>query len=138
MSWSASTPPCSNSDGGVCLGRLRGSLYQTVTFKPQIRYGVPSGWANYEDTPGNFLLVPPGYDLKGVNAGTSDFIGISPSHATTTGALLEHRWQERSVQIKTLSKRSMIFTVVAGIDPLGCVGAAFRCSRCDRGAGAGL
>lgn len=79
MRWSASAPPCPNSEGGECLGRLHGGLYQTITFQPQITYRVPSGWANYEDTPGNFLLVPPGYDLKGVNAGTSDFIGIYTS-----------------------------------------------------------
>jgi hypothetical protein len=42
---------------------------------------VPEGWANYEDLPGNFLLVPPGNDLLGVNAGTSDSIGIYSSIA---------------------------------------------------------
>ena len=39
-------------------------------------YTVPDGWANYEDTPGNFLLVPPSGTLEGVNAGTSDYIGM--------------------------------------------------------------
>jgi hypothetical protein len=49
----------------------------TVVFTPAISYSAPAaGWFNYEDTPGNFLLVPPRNDLPGVNAGTSDFIGI--------------------------------------------------------------
>jgi len=45
-------------------------------FSPRITYRVPEGWQNFEDTPGNFLLVPPGQNLEGVNAGTSDFIGV--------------------------------------------------------------
>ncbi|MEO8899657.1 MAG: hypothetical protein ABI352_09825 [Candidatus Dormibacter sp.] len=31
--------------------------------------------------PGNFLLVPPGGDLPGVNAGTSDYVGVATSIA---------------------------------------------------------
>jgi len=54
-----------------------GRDYATDIFNPVISYRVPeAGWFNYEDTPGNFLLVPPGSDLPGVNAGTSDFIGV--------------------------------------------------------------
>ncbi len=53
------------------------TAYTTQVFTPQLTYQVPTdGWFNYEDTPGNFLLVPPGDDLPGVNAGTSDFIGV--------------------------------------------------------------
>ena len=37
---------------------------------------MTEGWGNWEDLPGNFLLVPPGEDLRGVNNDTSDFIGI--------------------------------------------------------------
>ncbi len=48
-------------------------------FHPAITYTVPTGWKNYEDTAGNFLLVPPDGDLPGVNGGTSDFIGIYTS-----------------------------------------------------------
>ena len=40
---------------------------------------MTNGWGNYEDTPGNFLLVPPHGHLKGVNRATSDFIGVYTS-----------------------------------------------------------
>src|SRR3954463_5401918 len=74
----ASRPHCPNVEGGACLGALEaGRDYATDIFNPVISYRVPTaGWFNYEDTPGNFLLVPPGSDLPGVNAGTSDFIGV--------------------------------------------------------------
>ena len=78
---SVPSPSCPNSDGGKCLGPLRAGTYSTVEFRPQITYRVPSGWANYEDLPGNFLLVPPEGNLPGVNAGTSDFIVIDASIA---------------------------------------------------------
>jgi hypothetical protein len=78
-STSASTPPsCPNPEGAACLGALNAATsYTTQIFTPQLTYRVTTdGWFNYEDTPGNFLLVPPGDDLPGVNAGTSDFIGV--------------------------------------------------------------
>lgn len=71
-----SPPACPNPDGGSCLGPLQAGTYHTVVFHPQITYAVPAGWGNYEDTPGNFLLVPPGGSLAGVNAGTSDYLGV--------------------------------------------------------------
>lgn len=89
---SASSPldvACPNPEGGLCLGPLRaGTSYTTQVFTPVLTYRVPvPHWRNYEDTPGNFLLVPPGNDLPGVNAGTSDFIGvytsITPSRFTS-------------------------------------------------------
>jgi hypothetical protein len=75
---SSSPPDCPNFEGGLCLGELDpGISYTTKVFTPELTYRVPtSNWFNYEDTPGNFLLVPPGNDLAGVNAGTSDFIGV--------------------------------------------------------------
>ncbi len=75
---SSTTPPprCPNIDGGVCLGPLAAGTYRTGRFHPQITYTVPPGWGNYEDLPGNFLLVPPGGTLEGVNPGTSDYIGV--------------------------------------------------------------
>lgn len=75
---SSTTSPkaCPNPDGGSCLGPLQGGTYHTVVFHPQITYTVSAGWENYEDTPGNFLLVPPGGSLAGVNAGTSDYLGV--------------------------------------------------------------
>jgi hypothetical protein len=67
---------CPNSEGGDCRGRLAAGTYNTVVFAPALTYTVPKGWQNFEDTPGNFLLVPPGQSLHGVNANTSDFIGV--------------------------------------------------------------
>jgi hypothetical protein len=52
---------------------------------------VPAGWDNEEDLPGNFLLLPPGMKLDGVDAGTSDYIGVytqvapDPGCATPSG-----------------------------------------------------
>jgi hypothetical protein len=75
---SVSPPSCPNAEGGECLGPLTaGTAYTTKIFTPQLTYRVSTpGWFNYEDTPGNFLLVPPRNDLPGVNAGTSDFLGV--------------------------------------------------------------
>ncbi len=71
-------PPCPNPEGGSCLGLLRpGKPYRTIKFSPAIMFGVPSeGWRNFADLYDNFLLVPPGNDLQGVNAGTADYIGV--------------------------------------------------------------
>ncbi len=79
---SQSPPPaCPNPHGGQCLGPLAAGTYSTVTFRPTISYTVPAGWGNYEDLPGNFLLIPPGGSLAGVDAGTSDYLGIYSSIA---------------------------------------------------------
>jgi hypothetical protein len=69
-------PACPDSDGGACLGPLAAGTYSTELFVPQLTYTVPAGWANLEDLPGNFMLLPPGGDLEGVNTGTSDYLGI--------------------------------------------------------------
>lgn len=74
-------PHCPNGDGGDCLGRLAAGTYTTVTFHPRLTYTVPAGWSNFEDLPGNFLLVPPGGTLSGVNDNTSDFVGVYASIA---------------------------------------------------------
>ena len=74
-------PPCPNPEGDRCLGKLGAGTYSTVVFRPKLTYTVPAGWFNFEDTPGNFLLVPPSGDLPGVNAGTSDYIGVYTSVA---------------------------------------------------------
>jgi hypothetical protein len=69
--------PCPNPyGGGACLGPLEPGTYETSEFWAPFSYTVPEGWANYEDEPGNFLLVPPGGTLDGVDAGTSDYIGV--------------------------------------------------------------
>lgn len=70
------TPTCPNADGGVCLGPIAAGTYTTVALEPTLTYTVPAGWGNYEDLPGNFFLLPPGEDGAGVNAGTSDYIGV--------------------------------------------------------------
>lgn len=74
---------CPNAEGGGCLGPLEpGVRYTTSRFQPALTYTVPDdGWGNYEDLTGNFLLVPPGNSLNGVNAGTSDFLGVYRSVA---------------------------------------------------------
>ena len=66
---------------GACLGILEAGTYSTSVFEVPLTYTVTDGWGNYEDLPGNFLLVPPGGSLEGVNAGTSDFIGLYYSSA---------------------------------------------------------
>jgi hypothetical protein len=82
---SGSPQRCPHPDGGSCLGPLAAGTYTTQVFQPAITYTVPDGWANYEDLPGNFLLVPPGASLEGVDAGTSDYIGIYSSTAAIDG-----------------------------------------------------
>lgn len=74
---------CPNHQGGSCLGKLESGSHTTSLFKPKITYSVPAGWWNFEDLPGNFLLVPPWGNLPGVNAGTSDYIGIYTSIAAS-------------------------------------------------------
>jgi hypothetical protein len=78
----ATATPCPNPEGGptnTCLGDIAAGTYHTQTFQPGLRYSVPEGWGNLEDLPGNFLLLPPGATLAGVNPGTSDYIGAYTS-----------------------------------------------------------
>jgi hypothetical protein len=88
---SASSPSptpteCPNpNNGGACLGPIAAGTYTTTKFQPAITYTVPSGWANFEDLVGNFLLVPPGGNLPGVDADTSDFIGVYATVAAPNG-----------------------------------------------------
>lgn len=75
---------CPNPEGGTsntCLGALTAGSHQTRTFHPQLTYSVSDGWGNLEDLPGNFLLLPPGSTLEGVNPGTSDYLGVYSSVA---------------------------------------------------------
>lgn len=67
---------CPNPEGGECLGPLGAGTYESTEFRTGVTYSVPDGWSNQEDLPGNFLLVPPSSTLEGVNAGTSDYIGM--------------------------------------------------------------
>lgn len=80
----AKPPACPNPDGGAmnhCIGDLTPGTYTTTKFGPKLTYTVGAGWANMEDLPGNFLLIPPGGSLQGVNPMTSDFLGVYRSVA---------------------------------------------------------
>lgn len=83
-----SGPPvrdCPNTHGGVCLGGLSAGTYKTQGFDPALTYVVPDGWSNMEDLSGNFLLLPPGRSIEGVDAGTADYLGVY-SGATVSAA----------------------------------------------------
>jgi hypothetical protein len=78
---------------GYCpfrLGRavsVQAGTHTTRTFYPYMTYTVPAGWSDMEDLPGNFVLIPPGATLDGINAGTSDYLGVyasvgAPGHCT--------------------------------------------------------
>jgi len=70
-------PTCPSPwDGGSCLGPLAAGTYRTTVFEDPFTFTVPEGWANFEDLPGQVLLLPPGGILQGVDAETSDYIGI--------------------------------------------------------------
>jgi YVTN family beta-propeller protein len=81
----ASTANSCPSSDATCIGPLAAGEYTTVTFQPQLTYRVPAGWANFQDLPGNFLLVPPGGNKAGVDAGTSDAVGVFTSIAIANG-----------------------------------------------------
>lgn len=74
-------PVCPVPDGGTCLGSLAAGTYVTGLFEPTMDYTVPTGWQNLEDLRGNFSLLPPGGTAAGVNAGTSDYLGVFTSVA---------------------------------------------------------
>ena len=78
----SSSTACPNPDGGTrnrCRGDLPPGTYTTTAFEPTLTYTVGGGWSNMEDLPGNFLLIPPGGSLDGVNPMTSDFLGVYTS-----------------------------------------------------------
>jgi hypothetical protein len=89
---SASAVTCPNTHGGRCLGRLAAGTYSTSVFQAPLTYTVADGWANYEDLPGNFLLMPPQASLEGGDAGTADYIGVYDGIAAA--ASCEERPQE--------------------------------------------
>ena len=67
---------CPNPHGGRCLGQLAAGTYSTSVFQAPLTYTVPDDWANYEDLPGNFLLMPPDTSVDEGDAGTADYIGV--------------------------------------------------------------
>jgi len=69
--------PYGTERGGACLGPLSAGTYATTRFAPSFTYIVPAdGWTNGEDRAGIFVLLPPGEGFAGVEADTSDWIGV--------------------------------------------------------------
>jgi hypothetical protein len=69
--------PAGTGQGGTCLGELSAGTYSTTSFTPSITYTVPDdGWSNWEDRAGIFVLLAPGETFAGVEADTSDWIGV--------------------------------------------------------------
>jgi hypothetical protein len=84
----AADRPCPNPEAGYsnhCLGALEPGTYQTTTFEPSFTYTVPAGWWNTQDTPGNYLLLPPGESLSTFGVDQADFIGVFASVAAPAG-----------------------------------------------------
>jgi predicted Ser/Thr protein kinase len=76
---------CTQPFGGTCRGELPAGTYTTRTFKPTLTFAVPVGWTNFNDSPGNFGLVPPGGDWVAVVTGDppTDRIGVYQRIAPT-------------------------------------------------------
>jgi hypothetical protein len=68
---------CPNPHGGSCRGVLEAGTYRTTVFDLGLTYAVEEGWANMEDLPGQVLLLPPGRDIEGVDAGTADYLSVN-------------------------------------------------------------
>jgi hypothetical protein len=77
-------PRCPLPGANKCLGLLAAGTYSTFAFDTPFAYTVPAGWANYSDIPGELFLLAPGNELSGVDAGTSDYIGVYASVAADT------------------------------------------------------
>jgi hypothetical protein len=67
----------------TCLGEIPAGTHTTRTFKPALPYTFPVGWTNFNDSQGNFGLVPPGGDWTAVDAGKSDYLGVFQRIAPT-------------------------------------------------------
>jgi hypothetical protein len=71
----STSPVCPNPEGDACLGVLKAGTYKTARFEPPITYTVPGGgWANQEDSPVSFFLVPPGVPFSQVHNATNVII----------------------------------------------------------------
>ena len=75
---------CPFPDGGACLGPMTAGTHTSVAFATPTTFVVPDGWVNFEDLRGNLALLPPGGDIGGVDAGTSDALGIAANVAVDT------------------------------------------------------
>lgn len=87
----ASTVVCPNPHGGACLGELDAGTYTTQVFETPLTYTVPEGWSNYEDLPGNFIVVPPSGSLDGIDAGTADYVGVYDGIAVADAECIERQ-----------------------------------------------
>ena len=117
--------------------------YTTRQFRPGLRYKVPAGWGNLEDLPGNFLLLPPGATLEGVNPGTSDFLGVytsvvAPDLCTGQPSETVHRTFDGLVGWITSNPRLKVTNVrdvsVGGLDGVVMDVAMVRSDGCPQGA----
>jgi hypothetical protein len=68
---------------------LTAGTYTTQVFETPLTYSVAEGWANYEDLPGNFLLVPPTTSIEDVDAGSGDYIGVAENAAPASANCFE-------------------------------------------------
>jgi hypothetical protein len=73
---SVACPDPEYNPDNYCLGKIDAGTYTTEQFEPALTYTVPDGWSNYEDLPAQFLLLPPGAHVHGVDPGRSDYIGV--------------------------------------------------------------
>jgi hypothetical protein len=71
---------CPVPQSGTCLGKLAAGNYTTRTFRPGLTFRVPTGWANYLDVSGLYLLQPPGAQPPG-NSIVGSFVGLETSVA---------------------------------------------------------
>ncbi len=72
---------CQSQGSGTCLAA---GIYHSSQFRPQLIYQVPTGWQLFDDSPGTFLLLPPGAPPPG-NTITSGFISVATSVAAEQG-----------------------------------------------------
>lgn len=76
---------CTPPFGGTCLGEVPAGTHTARTFRPTLTYTLPAGWTNFNDSPGNFGLVPPGGDWSAVVSGSpsTDRVGVFQRIAPT-------------------------------------------------------
>jgi serine/threonine-protein kinase len=69
---------CTQPFGGTCRGEMPAGTYTSRTFKPALTFTVPVGWTNFNDSPGNFGIVPPSGDWWAVvhTGAPTDRIGV--------------------------------------------------------------
>lgn len=129
---SRSTPPAATPcpfdipgewNGGNCLGSLPAGTSASLTFTPSLVYETPeAGWANVKDYPGNYVLLPPGEELAGINAGTSDYVAVftrvyALSRACATERQLTSEQPQVGHSAAAIAREISTRTGVVGSDP---------------------